>query len=415
MQGNMNDEAIRDALQISMTKRILLGLQHTFTMFGATVLVPIITGLDISVSLFMAGVCTLIFHFITKKKVPVFLGSSFAFIAPIAAVVEMVTKRGGSDGLAYARGGIVIAGMVYVVVAALIYIFGVKKVVEFFPPVVTGPIILVIGLKLAPTAIGMASSNWMLAIVSFLTVVGVSIYAKGFLKVVPVIIGLIVGYIVAIITGNVDFAPVAAAGWLGLPPFQMAKFDFQSIMIIAPVAIATIVEHIGDIIAIGSTVDDDFLEDPGLHRTMIGDGLMTAFSAMFGGPANTTYSENTGVLALTKVWDPLIMRIAAVFAIILAIVPKLSSIISTIPTGVVGGISIVLFGMIASIGARTLVEKQVDFKKSKNLIIAAVILVLGLGGAVLPINLGFVNFSIEGMALAAIIGIIMNKVLPDEK
>ena len=415
MQSNINDGAIRDASQISMTKRILLGMQHTFTMFGATVLVPIITGLDISVSLFMAGVCTLIFHLITKKKVPVFLGSSFAFIAPIAAVVEMVTKRGGADGLAYARGGIVVAGMIYVIVAALIYVFGVRKIVEFFPPIVTGPIILVIGLKLAPTAIGMASENWMLAIVSFLVVVGVSIYAKGFLKVVPVIIGLIVGYIVAVITGNVDFAPVAAAGWIGLPPFQMAKFDFQSIMIVAPVAIATIVEHIGDVIAIGATVEDDFLEDPGLHRTMLGDGLMTAFSAMVGGPANTTYSENTGVLALTKVWDPLIMRIAAVFAIILAVVPKLSSIISTIPNAVVGGISIVLFGMIASIGARTLVEEQVDFKLSKNLIIAAVILVLGLGGAVLPINLGFVDFSIEGMALAAIVGIIINKVLPNEK
>ena len=415
VQSNINDGAIRDASQISMSKRILLGMQHTFTMFGATVLVPIITGLDISVALFMAGVCTLLFHLITKKKVPVFLGSSFAFIAPIAAVVEMVSARGGADGLAYARGGIVVAGMVYVVVAALIYVFGVKKVVEFFPPIVTGPIILVIGLKLAPTAIGMASGNWMLAIVSFLTVVGVSIYAKGFLKVVPVIIGLIVGYIVAVLTGNVDFAPVAAAGWIGLPPFQMAKFDFQSIMIVAPVAIATIVEHIGDVIAIGATVDNDFLEDPGLHRTMLGDGLLTALSAMFGGPANTTYSENTGVLALTKVWDPLIMRIAAVFAIILAVVPKLSSIISTIPTSVVGGISIVLFGMIASIGARTLVEEQVDFKLSKNLIIAAVILVLGLGGAVLPVNLGFVQFSIEGMALAAIVGITMNKVLPNEK
>lgn len=415
MNGNINDEAIRDAQQISVSKRILLGMQHTFTMFGATVLVPIITGLDISVALFMAGVCTLLFHFITKKKVPVFLGSSFAFIAPIAAVVDMVTNRGGTDGLAYARGGIVVAGLVYVVVAGLIYVFGVKKVVDFFPPIVTGPIILVIGLKLAPTAIGMASENWMLAIVAFLSVVVVSIFAKGFLKVVPVIIGLIVGYIVAVLTNNVDFAPVVAAGWIGLPPFQMAKFDFQTIMVVAPVAIATIVEHIGDVIAIGATVENDFLEEPGLHRTMLGDGLMTALSAMFGGPANTTYSENTGVLALTKVWDPLIMRIAAVFAIVLAVVPKLSSIISTIPTAVVGGISIILFGMIASIGARTLVEEQVDFKKSKNLIIAAVILVLGLGGAVLPINLGFVEFSIEGMALAAIIGIIMNKILPNEK
>lgn len=415
METNKIMEPIRDASQISMSKRILLGMQHTFTMFGATVLVPIITGLDVSVALFMAGVCTLLFHFITKKKVPVFLGSSFAFIAPIAAVVAMVEERGGTDGLAYARGGIVVAGMVYVVVAALIYVFGVKKIVDFFPPIVTGPIILVIGLKLAPTAIGMASSNWMLAIVAFITVVGVSIFAKGFFQVIPVMIGLIVGYVVAVVTGNVDFAPIVNAGWVGLPPFQMAKFDFQTIMVIAPVAIATIVEHIGDVIAIGATVENDFLEEPGLHRTMLGDGLMTAFSALVGGPANTTYSENTGVLALTKVWDPLIMRIAAGFAILLGVVPKLSSIISTIPTSVVGGISIVLFGMIASIGARTLVEEQVDFKLSRNLIIAAVIFVLGLGGAVLPINLGFVNFSIEGMALAAIIGIILNKVLPQQK
>ena len=410
MEGN-EFKPIRDASEISVAKRIILGIQHTFTMFGATVLVPIITGLDISEALFMAGVCTLAFHFITKKKVPVFLGSSFAFIAPIAAVVEMVGARGGADGLAYARGGIVVAGMVYVVVAALIYVFGAQKIVDFFPPVVTGPIIMVIGLKLAPTAIDMASSNWMLAIGSFLTVVAESVYANGFLKVVPVIIGLIVGYIVAMLTGNIDYSIIANAKWIGLPPFQMAKFDFQSIMIIAPVAIATIVEHIGDVIAIGATVEDDFLEDPGLHRTMLGDGLMTAFSAMFGGPANTTYSENTGVLALTKVWDPLIMRIAAVFAIILGVVPKLSSIVSTIPSSVVGGISIVLFGMIASIGARTLVEEHVDFKSSRNLIIAAVIFVLGLGGAVLPINLGFVSFSIEGMALAAIIGIILNKIL----
>ncbi len=412
MEAKKMTEPIRDARKISMSKRLVLGLQHTFTMFGATVLVPIITGMNISVALFMAGICTLIFHLITKKKIPVFLGSSIAFIAPTLAVVEMVNKSGGTDGLAYARGGIVIAGLIYLVVAVLIYFFGVKKIVDFFPPVVTGPIILVIGLKLAPVAIDMASGNWFLAIVAFATVVAVCLFTKGFLQVVPVIIGLIVGYLVALLTGNVDFAPVLNAGWLGFPPFEMAKFDFQSIMIIAPVAIATIVEHIGDVIAIGATVEDDFLEEPGLYRTMLGDGLMTSFSAMFGGPANTTYSENTGVLALTRVWDPLIMRIAAVFAIILGIVPKLSSIIATIPTSVVGGISIILFGMIASIGARTLVEEKVDFQKSRNLIVAAVILVLGLGGAVLPINLGFVNFTMEGMALAAIVGIILNKVLP---
>ncbi len=413
MDSNKVLDPIRDASQISIAKRLLLGLQHAFTMFGATVLVPIITGLDISVALFMAGVCTLLFHLITKKKIPVFLGSSFAFITPILTVVELVSSRGGADGLAYARGGVVVSGLIYILIAGLIYVFGVEKIVNFFPPIVTGPIILVIGLKLAPTAIDMASENWMLAIVAFLTVVIVSVFAKGFLQIVPVIIGLTVGYLVALFTNNVDFSPVIQAGWIGLPPFEMAKFDFQTIMIVAPVAIATIVEHIGDIIAIGATVEDDFLEDPGLFRTMMGDGFMTAISAMFGGPANTTYSENTGVLALTRVWDPLIMRIAAVFAIILGVVPKLSSIISTIPGSVVGGISIILFGMIASIGARTLVEEQVDFKKSRNLIVAAVILVLGLGGAVLPINLGFVHFSIEGMALAAIVGIILNKLLPE--
>lgn len=406
-------EPIRDASQISMSKRLILGLQHTFTMFGATVLVPIITGMDISIALFMAGICTLIFHLITKKKVPVFLGSSFAFIAPTIAAVEMISKRGGTDGLAYARGGIVIAGLIYLVIAALIYIFGVQKIVKFFPPVVTGPIILVIGLKLAPTAIGMASGNWFLAIVAFATVVIVSVFMKGFLQVVPVIIGLIVGYMVALVTGNVDFSPVVNAGWVGLPPFSPAKFDFQVIMLVAPAAIATIVEHIGDVIAIGATVEKDFLEEPGLYRTMIGDGLMTSFSAMVGGPANTTYSENTGVLALTKVWDPVIMRIAAGFAIVLGIVPKLSSMVSTIPVPVVGGISIILFGMIASIGARTLVEEKVDFQKPRNLIVAAVILVLGLGGAVLPINLGSLSFTMEGMALAAIVGIILNKLLPE--
>lgn len=406
-------EPIRDAAQLSLGKRILLGVQHTFTMFGATVLVPLITGLDVSLSLFMAGVCTILCHLITKKRVPVFLGSSFAFIAPVLAVVDMVASRGGTDGLAYARGGMFVAGSMYLVVATLIYFFGVEKIVGFFPPIVTGPIILVIGLKLAPTAIGMASENWLLAVVAVIVVVTVSVAAKGFLQVVPVLIGLLVGYGVAVITGNVDFSPIADAAWVGLPKFQLAKFDFQSIMMIAPIACATIVEHIGDIIAIGATVEEDFLKDPGLHRTMMADGGMTMLSTILGGGAHTTYSENTGVLALTKVWDPMIMRIAAVFAIILGGVPKLAAIIRTIPSSIVGGISIVLFGMIAAVGARTLVENQVDFTKSRNLIIAAIILVLGLGGASLPINIGSVHFTVEGMALAAIIGIIMNKVIPE--
>lgn len=415
MENVKQHEPIRNSLeQLGTGKTVLLGLQHTFTMFGATILVPILTGLDISVALFMAGLCTLLGHLIMKNKVPVFLGSSFAFIAPIGAAVSVAASRGLTNELSYATGGIVIAGLVYVLVSALIYFFGVEKVVSFFPPVVTGPMIIVIGITLAPTAVGMADDNWLLAIVAFLVVVGVSIFAKGFLKIVPVICGLIVGYIVAAITGNVDFSVISQAKWFGLPNFTIAKFDFEIIMVVAPVALATVIEHIGDVVAISATVEEDFTKDPGLHRTMLADGLMTSLSAFFGGPANTTYSENTGVLALTRVWDPLVMKIAAVFAILLGGIPKLAAVIDTIPDAVVGGISIVLFGMIAAVGARTLIENKVDFVKSRNLIIAATIFVLGLGGAVLPIKIGIINFSLQGMALAAIVGIILNKVLPDK-
>ncbi|WIV11690.1 solute carrier family 23 protein [Proteiniborus sp. MB09-C3] len=416
MENVKQQEPIRNALeQLGVGRTVLLGAQHAFTMFGATVLVPILTGLDVSVSLFMAGVCTLIGHLIMKNRIPVFLGSSFAFIAPIGAAVALANANGIENGLPYAAGGIVVAGLIYAIVALLIYFFGSEKIVSFFPPIVTGPIIMVIGLKLAPNAISMASENWFLAIVAFIVVVAVNVFAKGFLQIIPVVTGLIAGYVVAIITKNVDFAPIVQAQWLGLPNFTIAKFDFQYIMVIAPVALATIVEHIGDIIAIGATVDDDFTKDPGLHRTMLADGLMTSLSAFVGGPANTTYSENTGVLALTRVWDPLVMKIAAVFAIILGGVPKIAAVIASIPQAVIGGISIVLFGMIASIGLRTVVEHQVDFTKSRNLIIAATILVLGLGGAVVPLNIGSVHFSIEGMALAAIVGIIMNKILPQDR
>ncbi|KAB3532121.1 uracil-xanthine permease [Alkaliphilus serpentinus] len=415
VEKNQMLDVIREEDVLPLSKTIILGIQHTFTMFGATVLVPIITGLDISVALFMAGIGTLIFHLITKGRVPAFLGSSFAFIAPIAAVAGAAgTDTFKPEMLPYAQGGIVVAGLIYLLVAGLVSVFGYEKVVRFFPPIVTGPIIMVIGLKLAPTAIGMASGNWMLAIVAFVIVAFVSIFTKGFIKLLPVICGLIGGYIVAIITGNVDFAPIGDAAILGIPKFTMAKFDFSAIMMIAPVAIATMVEHIGDVLAIGETVEKDFMKEPGLHRTLIGDGIATSISAMFGGPANTTYSENTGVLALTRVHKPLIMRVAAGFAILVGIIPKLGALISSIPVPVVGGISIILFGMIAAIGGRTLVENKVDFTQSRNLIIAAVILVLGLGGASLPVNIGDVNFAVEGMALAAIVGIILNKVLPEK-
>ncbi|HZK11113.1 MAG TPA: solute carrier family 23 protein [Atribacterota bacterium] len=402
----LDKEAIRDGDYINPVKKIILGLQHTFTMFGATVLVPIITGFNISVALFMAGCGTLLFYFITKRKVPAFLGSSFAFIAPVLVVTEKF-------GLPYACGGIVVAGLLYLLLSLLVSIYGVKKILSFFPPIVTGPIIIVIGLKLAPTAIDMAKGNWGLALVGFAVVTAVSIYAKGFFKVLPVLTGIFVGYLVAIFTGNVDFAPIAQAKWIGWPEFIVAKFNWTAITIIAPVAIATMVEHIGDVLAIGATVEKNLVEDPGLNRTLIGDGLATSLSAMFGGPANTTYSENTGVLALTRVYHPVIMAIAAVFAILLGLVPKLGAVILTIPSSLIGGISIVLFGMIASIGMRTVVEHKVDFSKSRNLLISAVILVLGLGGAVLAIPLGTAKIEIAGMALGAIIGIILNKILPE--
>lgn len=406
--ADFNEEgAIRDAKALGTPKMLTLGLQHTFTMFGATVLVPIITGFNISVALFMAGIGTLLFHLITGGKVPAFLGSSFAFIAPTLAVAEMY-------GMQEAQGGIVVAGLVYLVLAGLVYVFGVDKVVGWFPPIVTGPIIMVIGLKLAPTAIDMASNDWLMAIIAFAFVAAINIFGKGFIKVIPVILGLIASYIIAVILGKVDFTAFNEAGWFGLPPFTMAKFNLGAIMTIAPLAMATMVEHIGDVIAIGATTNRDYIRKPGLVRTLLGDGVATALSAMFGGPANTTYSENTGVLALTRAWDPIIMRIAAVTAIILGLVTKLGALIATIPTAIIGGISIILFGMIAAIGARTLVENKVDFTNTRNLIIAAVILVLGLGGAMFPINIGDFHLNIEGMALAAIVGIILNKLLPEK-
>ncbi|EKD82691.1 MAG: hypothetical protein ACD_39C01151G0001, partial [uncultured bacterium] len=393
------DGIIAEGVELPLGKKLILGLQHAFTMFGATVLVPLITGLDVSVALFMAGTGTLLFHLITGGKVPVFLGSSFAFIAPLAAV----TGAFGSEAfkpemMPYALGGAFVAGLMYLLLAILVYAYGHQKVVSFFPPVVTGPIIMVIGLKLAPVAINMASSNWTLAVISFSIVTCVSIFARGFLKVLPVLCGLIGGYLAAVLMGKVDFSPMLTCGWIACPNFVFAKFDPQIIMLVAPVAIATMVEHIGDVLAINETVKRNFIENPGLHRTLIGDGVATALSALFGGPPNTTYSENTGVLALTKVYNPVVMRVAALFAITMGIVPKLGCVISTIPSGVVGGISIILFGMIAAIGARSLIENRIDLGQPRNLIIVAVILVLGLGGAVLPIEVASISCKIEGMA-----------------
>ncbi len=390
-------------MERSWSKLSVLGLQHAFTMFGATVLVPILTGLDISVTLFMTGVGTLLFHLITKGKVPAYMGSSFAFIVPITVVASKM-------GMTSASGGLFVAGIVHILFAFLMYFFGAEKILKFFPPVVTGPMIIVIGLKLAPVAIDMAKSNWILAICSFAIVVIISVFGKGFIKIVPVIFGIIGGYIIALIAGWVDFSAFNEVSQIiALPNFKFMTFDVNAIAIIAPVALVTLVEHVGDVLAIGATVNKDFVKEPGLHRTLLGDGVATAVSSMFGGPVCTTYSENTGVLALTKAWDPIIMRIAAVIAIILGFVPKVGAFIRTIPTPIIGGISIVLFGMIASVGIRTLIENQVDFTSSRNLIISATILVIGLGGVSIEVS---EVFTIDGMALSAVLGIILNILLP---
>ena len=392
-------------------KTVAMGLQHTITMFAATILVPILTGFDIAVALFMAGVGTLLFHLVTKGGVPIFLGSSFAFIAPTLAATAAYGKE-------YAMGGIVIAGLLYIVLGTLVKFLGAKKILSFFPPIVIGPVIMVIGLGLAPVAIDMANTDWLLAGLGLITVVVVAIFFKGFMKSLPVLLGLAASYgIAALITvlgwaPLVDFAPIREAAWFGFPQFTIAKFDIGAIVLIAPVAIVTFVEHVGDVIAVGTICDRDFVKNPGLFRTLLGDGLASGLSAMFGGPANTTYSENTGVLALTKAFNPVIMRIAAVFAVLLGCVPKLSAFISTIPAPIIGGISVILFGMIASVGLRTVVESKVDFQMDRNMIIAAVILVMGIGGAMLSIAIGSVAISLQGMAMAAVVGIILNKVLP---
>lgn len=392
---------IRAGDPIPFHQLIILGLQHIFTMFGATVLVPLLTGLDVGVALFAAGIATLWYHLVTKKKVPVFLGSSFAFIAPVALVVK-------EYGIPAAQGGIIVAGLVYVVVAVLVYFLGPGFIEKLLPPVVTGPMIMVIGLNLAPVAISSASKNWIIAFIVLLTAIIINIYGKGFIKLVPVIISLIVGYIVSALAGIIDFTPVIEAPWVAVPNFTWPVFNPAAIGLIAPVAFATLVEHVGDVVAVSATVGEDYVKDPGLHRTLIGDGIGTSLAGLFGGPANTTYSENTGVLALTQVFKPEVMRIAACMAILLSFIQKLGAAIRTIPDPVIGGISIVLFGMIASIGVRTVVENQVDFKQARNLIIASVILVLGIGGAVIKIG----SFQMGGMGFAAIVGIILNQVLP---
>lgn len=411
-----NHEPIYDVRTLGAAKTVILGLQHTFAMFGATVLVPILTGLPISTTLLFAGLGTLLFHLVTKGQVPAFLGSSFAFLGGYAAVAPLLEDGSpNTEMLPYACGGVFCAGIVYLILSALIKGFGAKKVMRFFPPVVTGPIIIAIGLILAPTAINNCATNWPVAIIALVTVVIFNIWGRGMSKIVPILIGIIVSYIAAFVMGDVSFEGIGDEAILGLPPITLMKFDISAIITIMPLALATMMEHIGDISAIGATTGKNYIEKPGLHRTLLGDGLATCLAAAFGAPANTTYGENTGVLALTKVYDPRVMRIAAVFAIILSCVPKVAFVIESIPTATIGGISFILYGMISAIGIRNVVENRVDFTRSRNTIIAALILVCALGfnsiGGISFDAFG-VTISLSGLAIASLVGIITNAILP---
>ena len=424
MKHNLGQEAIYDARTLGTPRMLILGLQHLFAMFGATVLVPIlVTGyglpLSIQTTLLMAGLGTLIFHLCTKFKVPAFLGSSFAFLGGFEAVAHldsgMYANMTGEEKLPYALGGIVVAGGLYLVLALLFKLVGAKKVMRFFPPIVTGPIIILIGLNLSGTAVANASTNWGLALVAIAIIVVANLFGKGMIKIIPILLGVVGAYIVALIFGQVDFTAVNEAQVVGLQKIVFAKFDITSILIMAPIAIAAMMEHIGDVSAISSTTGKNFIEEPGLHRTLLGDGLATAFSALFGGPANTTYGENTGVLALSKVYDPRVVRLAAYFAIILSFSPKFDALVNSIPTAVVGGVSFILYGMISAVGVRNIVENRVDLSKSRNLIIAAVIFVSGLGFTSiggLSFTIGSATITLSGLAIAAIAGVVLNAILP---
>ena len=438
-------QPIRDARTLGRPKMLILGLQHMFAMFGATVLVPILVNtyglpLSIQTTLFFAGIGTLFFHLCTKLRVPAFLGSSFAFLGGFAAMGAMdsgiYAGMDGAEKLQYACGGIVVAGLLYVVLAGIIKVVGVHRVMHFLPPVVTGPIIILIGLNLAPSAVSNASTCWWLALVAMAIIVVANIWGRGMIKIIPILLGVVGSYLVAVIanacgatvitdaatgaTGPMlDFSGMAGASILGFQPFvtnftgSVAKFDISAILVMAPIAIASMMEHIGDMSAISATVGENFIEDPGLHRTLIGDGIATSLAGLFGGPANTTYGENTGVLVLSRVHDPRVIRLAAVYAIVLSFSPLFAAFVSSIPSAIIGGVSFILYGMISAIGVRNVVENQVDFTNSRNLIIAAVILVCGLGFTDgLTFHIGEISITLTSLAIAAIAGIALNAILP---
>ena len=411
----------------NVPKTLLLGFQHLFAMFGATVLVPVLTGLNVSSTLLFAGLGTLLFHFITKGQVPAFLGSSFAFLGGYFALAALPVPEGAS-WIPYAGLGVVCAGLLYVIVSQLFRVFGASKVMRFFPPIVTGPIIICIGLTLANSAINNCDDNWLIAIIAVAVVVACNIWGKGMIKIIPILLGVVASYVVAALTGNVDFTRFHEAAWIGLPfnwnetVFSLFGNGDVSLMISAiitmmPIALATMVEHIGDMCAISSTVGKNFIQKPGLHRSLLGDGAATMLAALFGAPANTTYGENTGVLALTKVYDPFVVRLAAVFAVLFSFSPKFAALIHCMPSATIGGVSLILYGMISAVGVRNVVENNVDFTKSRNVIIAALIMSLALGIAfseagAIAFQIGSVTISLSGLAVAAIVGILLNAVLP---
>lgn len=422
------NKGIYNARTLGKPKFIMLGIQHLFAMFGATILVPLITGLDVSATLLFAGIGTLLFHVISKMKVPAFLGSSFAFLGGYASVKQLCVAQGLTDEMAlnYACLGVAAASLLYFVMAFLLKMFGTDKVMRFFPPVVTGPMVIAIGLTLSGSAIHNCQQNWLLAITAIVIVIGASIWGRGIIKIVPILLGVLGSYILAATMGEVDFTQLSEAAWMGLPinmdrtaiiVMKDPNFDLiiTSIIAIFPIAFATIMEHIGDMCAIQSTVGKNFIKDPGLHRTLSGDGLATLLASIFGAPANTTYGENTGVLNLTKVFDPAVIRMAACFAILLSFSPKFACLIGLMPAATIGGVSLILYGMISAVGVRNLVETSVDFSSSRNVFVAALIMVVSIGvqyGTDGGVKIGPVTFS--GLALAAIVGIVLNAILPDQ-
>lgn len=395
---------MNDNKKLGPVQKTIVGVQFLFVAFGATVLVPLLVGMDPSVALFTAGIGTLIFHLVTKGKVPIFLGSSFAFIAPIIKATELY-------GLPGTLSGLVAVGAVYGIMSALVRFRGVSFIARLFPPIVVGPVIMLIGLSLAGTGVNMAKENWLLAIISLITTIIVSLFGKGLLRLIPIFAGIVVGYIAATIFGIVDFQPVIDAPWFALPAFVRPEMCWEAVIFMIPVAIAPVIEHIGDVYAINEVAGKDFVKDPGLHRTMLGDGLACIAASLFGGPPVTTYSEVTGAISLTKITDPSVIRIAGIVGILFSVLGKVSAILKTIPSAVLGGIMLLLFGTIASVGISNLIKNKVDLGDTRNLVIASLILTLGIGGAELTIG----SITIGGIGLAALVGVLLNLIIPKSK